>query len=314
MDFLSNEGSPIATVLHINLTFIFSQSLFMRSSKGKTMLFDTHLHLIYLKRLTYPWLKDVPELNTPNELDTYTQSARRLGISGCFNMEVDVAPAQIDQETALVTELMADPNSLLKGAISSCRPEEDSFADFLERALANPTVRGLRRVLHVMPDETSQSPLFRENIKRLSNTKLTFDLCVLPAQMLLANQLVDHCPDVQFILDHCGTPDIKGADFEQWSSGITELAKRPNVVAKISGVIAYADPETWSLETLRPYIDHTVSAFGHDRVVWGSDSPVCNLGGDLATWVATTRALTQNWLPDDRDALFSRNAARIWGL
>lgn len=278
------------------------------------MLFDTHLHLIYPDRLSYPWLKDVPALNAPNGLDSYTESARRLGISGCFNMEVDVQAEQIELETDLISELMAAPDSLLKGAISSCRPETDTFAAQLERAESNPTVRGFRRILHVMPDETSQTALFHDNIKRLSGTRFTFDLCVLPAQMHLANALVDHCPDVQFVLDHCGVPDINNGNFENWTQGMTDLAQRPNVTAKISGVIAYADAKTWSPNTLRPYIEHTAQAFGHDRLVWGSDSPVCNLGGGLETWVATTHALTMDWLSGDRAALYSENAKRIWRL
>jgi predicted TIM-barrel fold metal-dependent hydrolase len=278
------------------------------------MLFDTHLHLIYLNRLTYPWLKDVPALDQPNELESYTRIARRLGISGCFNMEVDVTPDQIDRETDLMSELMATPDSLLKGAISSCRPEESTFAAQLERAESNPTIFGFRRVLHTMPDATSQSKLFRDNIKKLSNTRFTFDLCVLPAQMHLANALVDHCPDVQFILDHCGVPDIAGGDIENWAKGIDEIAKRPNVVAKISGVIAYADAQSWTLETIRPYVEHVAKAFGPDRLVWGSDSPVCNLGGGLETWVATTHALTMDWSAEERAALYRDNAKRIWNL
>lgn len=278
------------------------------------MLFDTHLHLVYPDRLTYPWLKDAPALNKPNELESYTKTARRLGISGCLNMEVDVAPAQIDLETDLISELMATPDSLLKGAISSCRPEDPTFATQLERAESNPTIFGFRRILHTMPDATSQSKLFRDNVKMLSRTRFTFDLCVLPAQMHLANALADHCPDVQFILDHCGVPDITGGSFEDWAKGINDLAKRPNVVAKISGIIAYADAQTWTLETLRPYVEHTAKAFGSDRLVWGSDSPVCNLGGGLETWIAATHALTLNWSADERAALYHGNAQRIWNL
>jgi len=278
------------------------------------MLFDSHLHLIYPDRLSYPWLETVPALNAPSTFESYLQKAKRLGISGCLHMEVDVEPAQITQETEMVSELMAAPNSILRGAISSARPETSGFAAFLELALENAAIKGLRRILHTQPDDLSQSPEFRNNIKRLSNTGLTFDLCVLPHQLPIAAALVDHCPEVSFILDHCGVPDIKGRAISPWNVDLAELAKRPNVVAKISGIIAYGDADSWGLDDLRPYFDHVVEAFGHKRIIWGSDSPVCNLGGGIEAWVAATHALTNDWSLEDRTAFYTGTAQSIWKL
>ncbi|TGU21914.1 amidohydrolase family protein, partial [Mesorhizobium sp. M4B.F.Ca.ET.150.01.1.1] len=106
---------------------------------------------------------------------------------------------------------------------------------------------------------------------------LTFDLVVLPHQIPRAIALADLAPDVQFVLDHCGVPDIKGRAEHPWREQIAAIARRPNVVGKISGVVAYADPATWTAETLRPYVEHTIGSFDWDRVVWGSDWPVCTL-------------------------------------
>ena len=278
------------------------------------MLFDTHLHLIYPDRLTYPWLSDVPALNRPSTFEDYLQKARRLGITDCLHMEVDIDPDQIRDEISMVQEMMALPQSLMRGAISACRPEQDDFATMLEWAVEVPAVKGFRRVLHVVPDEVSQSNLFRDNIRRLSDTGLTYDICMSAQQLPMAAELADHCPDVTFILDHCGVPDIKGGEMSNWAANMTALGERPNITAKISGIIAYAETDSWTLDELRPWFEHTVSAFGHDRIIWGSDSPVCNLGGGLETWVAATRALTQGWSEPDRRALFRANALRIWSL
>ncbi|WP_204115262.1 amidohydrolase family protein [Shimia biformata] len=278
------------------------------------MLLDTHLHLIYKDRLEYPWLDGFEALNRDNRFDAYTRDAARLGIMGCLHMEVDVAEDRIEDETALIGELAAEPGSLMRGAISSCRPENDGFAAFLERNLDNPLVKGFRRVLHVAPDEVSQTMTFRDNIWRLSGTGRTFDLCVLPRQLGLAAELVDHCPDVTFILDHCGVPDVASGAIEPWRADIRALAERLNVVAKISGVVAYGDADTWSLDDIRPFVEETVAAFGHDRIVWGSDQPVCNLGGGLAVWVAATHALTVGWSDGERAAFYNENACRIWDL
>ena len=207
------------------------------------MIIDTHLHVVDPWALDYPWLADVPALNQAWPYAAYELEARRAGISQTLHMEVDVAPQRIEDETNYVGTLARRPGSLIAGAIASCRPEDKGFAAYLDRQRHNPLLKGFRRVLHVMPDELSEQPLFRENIARLSGSGLTFDLCVLPQQLPNAMALADLAPDVTFILDHCGVPDIKGDARQPWHDNITELAKRPNVVAKISGVVAYADPD-----------------------------------------------------------------------
>lgn len=279
-----------------------------------TPLIDTHLHLIDQSALSYPWLSGVEALNRNFLYEEYARQAHRAGITHALHMEVDVAVSDIEAETGTVAGLAGREGSLIAGAISSCRPEDDGFAAFLERQLANPLVKGFRRVLHVMPDGLSESPLFRENMKRLGGTGLTFDLCVLPRQMDKAIALAALAPDVQFILDHCGVPDIKGDGFDEWQKAITGIAGLPNVIAKISGVVAYADADSWRVETLEPYVQHIIASFGFDRLVWGSDWPVCTLGGGLATWVAATHALVSGCSDSEKSRLFSENARRIWKL
>ncbi|MEI2301870.1 amidohydrolase family protein [Ensifer sp. MJa1] len=277
------------------------------------MIIDTHLHLINKRTLSYPWLAGVPALDRDFLYQTYSQEALRLGIEAALHMEVDVAPEEIEAETREIEQLAREPGSLLQGAIAACRPEEASFEAYLERQQDVAFVRGFRRVLHVMPDTLSESTTFRENIRLLNGQRFTFDLCVLPRQIDKAIALVDLAPDLQFILDHCGVPDIRAGAEHPWREQLGEIARRPNVVAKISGVVAYAD-ENWRMETLRPYVEHTIATFGWDRVVWGSDWPVCTLGGGLSTWVAATHALIEGCSMDERRKLLSGNARRIWSL
>lgn len=278
------------------------------------MLFDTHLHLIYMDRLSYPWLDDFAALRKDSAYESYAATARRIGITGALHMEVDVAFKDIEAETDMVAELMSTESSLMRGAISSCRPETTDFAQFLDRQRLRSEVKGFRRVLHVVPDDTSTSSVFRENIKRLSGTGLTFDLCVLPSQIPLAIELVDYCPDVTFVLDHCGVPDIKNQSIEPWATHMTQIAKRDNVVGKISGVMAYGDTDKWTLDDIRPFVEHTIECFGWHRVVWGSDSPVCTLAGHIETWVAATHALLAPCSADERAALMHLNAQALWSI
>lgn len=282
------------------------------------MIIDTHLHLIDKSALNYPWLGDVPALNRDFLFQAYKQQAERCGIKAALHMEVDVAADNIQAETDHVQNISIANGRFIKGAIASCRPEEPGFAKYLEQSRSNPFIKGFRRVLHVVPDELSEGALFRENIKKLEGTGLSFDLCTLPHQIDKVLALADLAPSLQFVLDHCGVPDIKSGALKVWQKGITEIAQRENVVAKISGVVAYADAESWTVETLRPYVEHVIASFGWERIVWGSDWPVCTLASNvdagLSTWVATTHALLKGCSEDEKALLLADNAQRIWKL
>ena len=275
---------------------------------------DTHLHLIYRDRLSYPWRAGVPALDRDFPHELYRAEARRCGIADVLHVEADVAPNEIEAETKTVAAIAEEPGSLLRGAISSCRPEDEAFPEFLERQLANPFVKGFRRVLHVVPDEVSESPTFRANVRRLSGARLPFDLSVRPDQLDKAIALADAAPDVQFVLDHCGAPAIKDRADHPWREKIAEIARRSNVAVKISGAVAYADAATWTVDDIRPFVEHAIQSFGWERVVWGSDWPVCTLTASLSTWVATSHAILFGCSPNEREALFNANARRIWRL
>jgi predicted TIM-barrel fold metal-dependent hydrolase len=275
---------------------------------------DTHLHLVYRDALHYPWIDGVPALQHDFSIELYRREAARCGIGGAIHMEVDVAESDIEKETANVKSLAASPGADLIGAISACRPEHADFPAFLERQLADPFIKGFRRILHQSPDVLGQSPMFRANVSRLKGSGRPFDLCVLPHQIPFAIELADLCPEVQFVLDHCGVPAIKDRAEHPWREHMSEIAKRPNVVVKISGVVAYADPETWTLRDIRPYVEHSIESFGWDRVVWGSDWPVCTLTATLSTWVAATRAILQGASDEEQTKLLSDNAKRVWRL
>ena len=267
------------------------------------MLFDTHLHLIYPNKIGYPWLSEVAKLNKPYNYEEYEITANRLGIDGCFHMEVDVSESDIKNETAMLESLSNQPGSKIKGIISACRPEQQGFDDFLNWAFQKTLIKGFRRVLHVVSDDVSQNPLFRKNLNLLSNHGFTFDICARADQLPIVIELIDACPNVKFILDHCGVPDIKNSLFSSWAAAMKNIAQRPNVTAKISGIIAYGEGESWSLTDMKPLFDHTGDVFGIKRIVWGSDSPVCRLGGGLPTLVGLTHTLTAEWSKSERKSI-----------
>jgi predicted TIM-barrel fold metal-dependent hydrolase len=268
---------------------------------------DTHLHLVYQDRFSYPWLADAPALNRQWAVEDYFAEAESLGIEAALHMEVDVAEEQMLAETQFVTEL----HPKVVGAIAAARPEDKDFRYYLQDIAEVPGLRGIRRILHTEPDELSQSDRFVENVQRLANYKLPFDLCVRADQLPIGRRLVEQCPDVQFVLDHCGVPKVAEQELEPWRTYIGELARHSNVAAKISGIVAYAGPD-WTVATLRPFMEHIIESFGWDRVVWGSDHPVCTLTANLTRWVNATKEIIAGASEDEQAKLLHRNAERIY--
>lgn len=281
----------------------------MNLAEPNMTIIDTHLHLIYLDRFSYPWLDGAPALQHQFTAERYFAEAEKLGIEAALHMEVDVAESDIEAETRFVTKV----HPKVIGAIAAGRPEQANFAAQLDTLASIGGVKAIRRILHTLPDELSQTPLFAENVRRLASHHLTFDLCVRADQLGIGRALVAKCPDVQFVLDHCGVPDIAGAGLDPWRAGITAIAKLPNIAAKVSGIIAYAgaDPTT---EVLRPYIEHIIESFGWDRVVWGSDFPVCTLTANLTKWVGITNEVIAGTSADEKAKLLRENARRIYRI
>jgi predicted TIM-barrel fold metal-dependent hydrolase len=275
---------------------------------------DTHQHLIYSERWPYSWTDGLPSLaGKAFRLDDYQRLTASAGVTKTIFMETAPDDPHGFAETKFVYELASQPSSNIAGVIANCRPEEKDFARYVD-SIRHEKLVGLRRILHVMPDELSQSALFVENIQLIGRMGLTFDLCFLAKQLPLALALAQKCPDTQFILDHCGVPDVAAQALDPWRENIRALAALPNVACKISGVMAYAQPGHATLEAVCPFVEHCLEIFGWERVVWGSDWPVCNLTTDLPNWISVTRQLVSRESEAIQKKFFHENADRIYGL
>ncbi len=276
-------------------------------------LIDTHLHLIHRDRLGYAWTSAIPALATGDfSLADYAALTAGRGVAGALFMEAGVDDADYKTEARFVAELIGQ-NGLL-GQIASCRPEEDAgFDDWLDEC-EGLKVHGFRRILHVMPDELSQTPTFRRNLTKIGARGWAFDICVLARQLPIALDLARACPDQPLVLDHCGVPDIAGGGFSEWAKGISALAALPHVNVKLSGISAYCAAGTANLATLQPWVDHVLATFGPGRMLWGSDWPVVNLGTGLPEWID----LSRDWLSGLSDAeqtqIASATARRVYRL
>ena len=216
-------------------------------------------------------------------------------------------------ETRYILSL-ADQDNPLEGVVACCRPEKADFKTYLDQIAGHPKLKGVRRILHTQPDELSQTALFAENIRLLERYGLSFDICVLARQLPLAIKLVRECPRVSFIMDHCGVPQLKEKQLDPWRGYIREISGLPNVVSKVSGVVAYADHERWTPEDLRPFVEHVIECFGWNRVMFGSDWPVCTQAASLKQWVEALALITSDASETERKKLFHDNAERVYRL
>ena len=157
---------------------------------------------------------------------------------------------------------------------------------------------------------------FVDGVRELGRRELSFDLCMRPAELADGARLVSLCPETRFILDHCGNGSVRFSDPErdQWKRGVEAVAKHPNAICKISGIVASAKGIPWSAEDLAPIVNHCWEAFGPDRVVFGSDWPVCTLAASLAQWVDALKQIAAGRSESDRRKLFHENAVRFYRL
>jgi len=269
---------------------------------------DTHLHLIYQDRFDYPWLANEPKINHDWSAESYWAEAAPLGIEAALHMEVDVAEPQMLEESRFVLGL-----DRVVGAIANGRPEHADFERQLEALAALGRVKGVRRLIQGQPAEMSQTETFRANLRLLPRFNMNFDICCKSHELTIAAALIETCPNVQFVLDHCGNPKIADGEWESWTTRIERIAEMPNVVCKVSGVLANVKPD-WTVDQVRSYVEFVIEKFGWDRVVWGSDHPVVTLFADLTKWVNASREIVSGASVDEQEKLFSRNAERVYRI
>ena len=185
----------------------------------------------------------------------------------------------------------------------------------LDRFATDRKLRSLRHVLQAeLDDDYMLRPDFNRGIRALTRRGLAYDLLILEKHLPATIRFVDMHPNQVFILDHIAKPRIAIGEIEPWATHLRELARRPNVSCKLSGLITEADVATWTPAQLQPYFDVVLEAFGPRRLLFGSDWPVCLAGASYARWKTTVEAATRTLSADERTALFGRNAQRIYGL
>lgn len=273
------------------------------------MRIDAHQHFWHYDAVHHAWMTDgmgtLKRDYLPADLEPQLRAA---GVEGT----VVVQARQTREETEFLLRL-ADASPFIKGVVGWVDLRHPEVADTLARHAAHPRLVGVRHVVHDEPDDDF---LLRRDVRhgigQLRQFGLTYDLLLFPKHLTRAVTLAEAFPEQAFVLDHLAKPFIRDGTIEPWASDLRRLAACPNVTCKLSGMVTEAHWLTWTPEQLRPYLDIALDAFGPDRLMIGSDWPVCTLAADYQRTMGVVTEYVQRLGRAAAEAILGGTAARVY--
>lgn len=276
----------------------------------RIMRIDAHHHFWHYSPDEYGWIDDAMASIRRDFLPAdLAQEISAAGIDAVISVQARQTLAETEW---LLTHAAAHP--WIAGVVGWLPLADPAIGAHLERFSLNPHLKAVRHVLQGEPDAYMDRPDFNAGLSQLRAFDLTYDILVYHAQLPTAIRLVDRHPDQVFVLDHIAKPAIRAGEIEPWRQHLVELARRPNVFCKLSGVVTEADYKTWTYEAIVPYLEAALEAFTPARLMFGSDWPVCRVAVAYADWVRTVERFAAPLSAAEREALFHTTAARAYRL
>src|ERR1700682_1687806 len=243
----------------------------------------------------------------PDELKSELE---RSGFQGC----VAVQARQTLEETRWLLKLAAASPFIL-GVVGWVDLQSPQVRSQLQTVAENPKLVGIRHVVQGEPDDRFLlRPEFLRGVAALEEFDLAYDILIYTRHLPVAAEFVQRFPRQRFVLDHLAKPPIKSRDLHPWDSGVRELARFPNVFCKLSGLMTEADWKNWKPEHIAPYLDVAFDCFGPDRLMIGSDWPVCTVAASYSRAMNVIREYLSKHPSDVQDAVLGKNAQRLWKL
>ncbi len=273
---------------------------------------DSHHHLWNYSAAEYDWIPPGSPLAQDQLLGQLDAATNAAGVDGTIAVQARQIIAESDWLLSL-----ADQSEIIAGVVGWVPLIDPGVGNDLSRLAAHPKFKAARHVLQGEPDAYFLRDDFHRGLALLPDLDLRYDLLLFQRQLPVAIQLVDRQPDLGIIIDHLAKPEIRNGKIDSaWQAGMAELAKRDNILGvKISGMVTEVlDPEI-DEATLRAYFEETLSLFGPDRLMFGTDWPVCLLRIDsYQTWAEMVRGFVSRLSADEAEAILHDNAVRIYGL
>lgn len=272
---------------------------------------DSHQHFWQYCPEDYNWIDDsmtaIQRDFTPRDLQDV---AGELGVIG----SVAVQARQSLTESQLLLALAAQ-NAFVKGVVGWVPLADARVGAYLDELAASPGFKGVRHVVQGEPDpEFLARPDFNAGIKALTVRDLVYDGLIKAPQLATTIRLVDRHPQQRFVLDHIAKPVVDGPPPAVWRDQIGQLAERPNVSCKFSGVVTEATEDAWSPNLIEPYWDVVLNAFGPDRLMFGSDWPVCLVRSSYARWFNTVGELAGPLSSKEQERIMGGTARDVYRL
>lgn len=272
---------------------------------------DAHHHVWRLARGDYGWLTPaLAAIHRDFSLANLEPWLDRAGIDA--TVLVQAAPTVAETEFLLAAA--ASSKGIVQGVVGWVDLAAPAATATLERLARDRTLRGVRPMLQELADpDWILGPNVIAALSALPALGLRFDALVTSRELPALLRMLDRLPELPVVIDHGAKPPIAANRREPWAHLISAVAAHPRVHCKLSGLATEAGPE-WSVDTLRPWVEHLLACFGPHRLIWGSDWPVVNLAGGYGRWLAATDALLAPLPEGDRAAIMGGNAARFYGL
>ncbi|MFH1570514.1 MAG: amidohydrolase family protein [Gemmatimonadota bacterium] len=273
---------------------------------------DAHHHLWERGRFRYAWLEGAGPLNRDYRLADFEAAIAGTGVSASVFVQADADEAFGIQEARWVLS-MADDAGPIQAVVAWAPVERPDLEDYLTRLGSHPKLRGVRRLIQGEPDPGfCARPEFVAGVRKLGEAGLSFDACVHHPQLPALVRLAAAAPDTAIVLDHIGKPAIATGQVQPWRTHLRELAAMDHVACKLSGLVTEARRDAWEVDQLRPYADAVVEAFGFERLMFGSDWPVCTLASEYGRWLEAVQELVRGASEGERRALFCESAQRFY--
>lgn len=273
---------------------------------------DTHHHVWDLEVRPQAWLEKLPAIHRTFDIGDLRPSLAAAGVDGTVLVQVLALAVETEEFLAL-----ADREPTILGVVGWLDLTSGRVAAEIERLRGLPGGHLLVGLRHLVESEPDPGWLLRDDVLEgllaVADAGLVYDLLVTHDQLPAAVEIAARVPGLRFVLDHLGKPAIAAGDLDPWRERITALAAHPHVAAKLSGMVTEAG-DGWTPETIRPFAEHLLEAFGPDRVMAGTDWPVCLLAGSYAQVTELGELLIDHLTPDERAAVRGGTAVRWYDL
>jgi len=270
---------------------------------------DAHMHFWRYTAAEYAWIESsMAALQRDFMPEDAWREMQQASMDACIAVQV----RQTLEETRWLLAL-ADKYPFIAGVVGWVDLRAGDLDAQIE-SVKHPKLIGVRHIVQAEPDDFLQDEYFRRGIARLGRHGLAYDILIYPRQLPAALDLAAAVPDGRFVLDHLGKPDIRTNGFDAWRRDLDRIAALPNVTAKLSGLVTEADWNRWTIEDLHRYVNAALDRFGSDRLMIGSDWPVCTLAGEYDEVLDVVRTAISGRPAEEQDAILGGTASRFWGL